>query len=289
MRIGTLSKRTGVSPELLRAWERRYALLQPPRSSGGFRLYSRDDEARINRMKELLASGVAASEAASLAARASDEAAPRLTVVPAAEGIAGPRSRLREAIVALDEPAAQAVLDDMFAVFDVDTVLKDVLLPELHDIGEGWAEGTVSVDQEHFGSHVIEGRLQALARGWGHGAGPRAILACPPGEQHALPLLMFGIALHRRGWRVTYLGADTPVASLGRAVDMLRPALVVVASPVSSTLLAVAGELRDIASRATVAVAGAGASRDVAEACGARLLGGDPVTAAANLAIEFAA
>src|SRR5438132_2117314 len=64
VRIGELSRRTGVSAELLRAWEQRYGLLRPERSAGGFRLYSVGDESRVRRMPALIASGVWASEGA---------------------------------------------------------------------------------------------------------------------------------------------------------------------------------------------------------------------------------
>ena len=67
LRIGELARRTETSPELLRAWERRYGLLRPTRSQGGFRLYTAADEERIRRMKQYLARGVAAAEAARLA------------------------------------------------------------------------------------------------------------------------------------------------------------------------------------------------------------------------------
>jgi len=67
VRIGELSRRSGVSPELLRAWERRYGLLQPTRSAGGLRLYSPDDLARVQAMQQHLADGYAAAEAAALA------------------------------------------------------------------------------------------------------------------------------------------------------------------------------------------------------------------------------
>src|SRR5512139_816457 len=75
LRIGELSRRSGVSPELLRAWERRYGLLQPARSSGGLRLYSLDDLERVRRMQQYLATGVAAAEAAAAALRPSGELA----------------------------------------------------------------------------------------------------------------------------------------------------------------------------------------------------------------------
>src|SRR3954447_5970243 len=69
-RIGELSKRTGVSPELLRAWERRYGLLDPTRSSGGLRLYDAADLERVRLMQQHLATGLAAAEAAGAAMRA---------------------------------------------------------------------------------------------------------------------------------------------------------------------------------------------------------------------------
>jgi MerR family transcriptional regulator, light-induced transcriptional regulator len=68
-------------------------------------------------------------------------------------------------------------------------------------------------------SRLLEGRLLTLARGWNKGPGPRAILACPPGEQHTLPLLGFGLALRSRGWRNIYLGADTPPSTVHMAAD----------------------------------------------------------------------
>src|ERR1051326_51442 len=73
LRIGELSKRSGVSPELLRAWERRYGLLRPQRSPGGLRLYAPEDLERVRAMQRHLADGLAAAEAAALASRARPE------------------------------------------------------------------------------------------------------------------------------------------------------------------------------------------------------------------------
>src|SRR5215208_6197721 len=66
VRIGELSRRSGVSPELLRAWEQRYGLLRPLRSEGGFRLYSPEDEQRVAVMRSHLDRGLSAAEAARL-------------------------------------------------------------------------------------------------------------------------------------------------------------------------------------------------------------------------------
>ena len=93
-------------------------------------------------------------------------------------------------------------------------MLRDVVLPYLRDLGERWERGEATVAQEHFASNVLRGRLLGLARGWGRGSGPRAVLACAPGELHDLPLIVFGLVLSARGWVITYLGPDTPISTI---------------------------------------------------------------------------
>ena len=99
------------------------------------------------------------------------------------------------------------------------TVLREVVLPYLAELGQRWEQGTASIAQEHFASNIIRGRLAGLARGWGGGHGPRAILACPPGEQHDMALMIFGIVLNRSGWKIDYLGISTPVEEFARAAE----------------------------------------------------------------------
>ena len=76
------------------------------------------------------------------------------------------------------------------------------------------AGGDASIAQEHFASALLRGRLLGLARGWGTGSGPLGLLACFPGDQHDLGLLCFGLALRGQGWRITFLGPDTPLATI---------------------------------------------------------------------------
>jgi methanogenic corrinoid protein MtbC1 len=133
---------------------------------------------------------------------------------------------------------------------------------------------------EHFASNVIRGRLAGLARGWGSGHGPQAVLACPPGELHDLALMMFGIVLHDHGWRVSYLGANTPVEEVARAVDRCCPDLVVLAAARPGVLEPWQAELESFAQRAPLALAGAGATAQLATAVGAAWLARDPVTEA---------
>lgn len=280
VRIGELGRRVGIRPELLRAWESRYGLLSPSRSAGGFRLYSDEDERRVRAMQEHLGRGLSAAEAARLvladgAGPAVDPASPRLE-----EGA----RLLREALDSFDEPGANRALDDLLAGFSLETVLREVVLPYLHELGERWSRGEASVAQEHFASNLIRGRLLGLARGWGQGLGPRAVLACVPGELHDLALIAFGLTLRSRGWRVTYLGPDTPLDTLAAAAEELGPDLVVVSGSTTEAFDGAVAGLRKLAKAHRVALGGQGASARHVEATGADLLGGNAVAEAERVA-----
>jgi DNA-binding transcriptional MerR regulator len=276
LRIGELSRRSGVSPELLRAWERRYALLEPKRSSGGLRLYSSEDLERVQLMRRHMAQGLAAREAATLAAVATLSARPAASAFDPGAARAG----LMRAMDTFDEPAAQAIIDELLAVATVDALLSDVVVPYLRDVGELWELKEVSVAQEHFTSNLLRGRLLGLARGWGRGTGRRALLACAPGERHDLGLIAFGLALRERGWRIDYLGSDTPAESIADAARTIDPALVVVSAVAADRLSPLLPALADLAQRYFVAVAGAGAHGFDQAEHGVLVLTGDPVAEA---------
>lgn len=276
LRIGELARRTGTSPELLRAWEQRYGLLEPARSEGGFRLYSERDEARVLRVKHLIREGLSAAEAARQALAAGPIVEERGPVV---EALA---EELRETLDRFDEDGANRAIDRLLGAVSVETVLQEVLLPYLRILGDRWASGEVSVAQEHFASSLVRGRLLGLARGWGAGTGPALVLACPPGEEHDLGLIMFGIAAARRGHRITYLGQDTPVETIEQAVEAVRPALVVLGVAAGTSLAAYTNALRGLGARVPVAIGGSPAE---GERLGIRILEGDPVEAARSLEV----
>ena len=280
LRIGEFARRVGVSPELLRAWERRYGLLRPVRSSGGFRLYTADDAARVARMRQALGDGLSAAEAAGIALA---DASPQPLAGPAPDAAA----RLLAAIRAYDEPGMHAVLDEALAAFGLDVVLRDIVLPTLRQVGLDWQEGTIDVSQEHFASNVVRGRLLALARLWGRGGGPLALLACAPGEAHDLGLIAFGLVLRSHGWRILFLGADTPVATLRQAAETTRPALAVVTSVDPARLESETPALRRLADLVPLALAGPGATEALCAQVGVPRLDGDLVAAAGEVASGY--
>ena len=274
-RIGEFARRVGVSPELLRAWEQRYGLLQPVRSAGGFRLYTEEDADRVARMRRALAHGLSAAEAARVALE--NEA-------PARGPIEEARARLLAAIEAYDEAALQAVLDDGVAALGIEPFVRDLILPALAEIGRRWEVGDAEVSQEHFASNLIRGRLLSLARLWGRGAGPVALLACAPGEQHDISLLAFGLLLRSYGWRILFLGADTPILTVKSTAQVTGPAAIVLVAFNAALFEAEASALRQLARIAPLYLGGPGATADVVGLGRVRRLDGDLLDAADDLA-----
>jgi MerR family transcriptional regulator, light-induced transcriptional regulator len=274
-RIGEFARRVGVTPELLRAWEQRYGLLQPVRTSGGFRLYGEEDAERVNRMRRALDEGLSAAEAARVALEPS----------PSADHpIESATARLLSAIESYDEAGVQAVLDEALAAFGLEPFIRDLIMPTLAVVGRRWEEGSVEISQEHFASNLIRGRLLALARLWGRGSGPLALLACAPGEQHDISLLAFGLILRSHGWRILFLGADTPLSTLEETARTTLPAVIVLVAFDTALVTAEGPALRRLSRIAPLFLSGPGASPDLTGRLRVRRLDRDVVEAAHQVA-----
>ncbi|GGK42715.1 hypothetical protein GCM10010124_39460 [Pilimelia terevasa] len=273
LRIGQLSARVGVSTHALRAWESRYGLLSPVRSDGGYRLYGLGDESRIRQMKALLAAGHSAAQAAAAvlagAPAVSPAAAPAVSPAgrPApADRAAVLRRRLRAALDDRSEPLAARRLAQAHRELGLGPMVADVLLPYLRELGERWSTGAITVAEEHYASNIVRGWLTAHAQGWGEGGGPMAVLACPLAEQHDIALLAFGLLLRRAGWRIRFLGAQTPLADLA---SFAAPTVTfVLAATRVGAFSAELGALRALSARARVALAGGGATPPLARRAG---------------------
>jgi methanogenic corrinoid protein MtbC1 len=255
-------------------------VLRPERSEGGFRLYGREDIARVEAMTGLIERGFSAAESARIVAA---EAEPDVSPFATGATTGDPR-RLREALEGFDEAAAHAILDAALTSLTVDGVLERLVLPAVREIGQRWQAGEATVGQEHFATGLLRERMLALGRNWGAGVGPRALLACPPGEHHDIGLVAFGLVLRDRGWRITYLGPDTPIESVARTAADLRPRAVVLAALDTGLLEAVGDEISELSRRAPVLLGG-GVDPEQAGRLGAAALDADPVRAALSLAV----
>jgi MerR family transcriptional regulator, light-induced transcriptional regulator len=272
MRISELSRRVGVGTETLRAWERRYGVLRPRRTNGNTRLYSALDEARIRLMKSYIAEHVPVAQAAEMAMSA------QLRLRPGSTGQLPEHERrsavqeLASALAVFDESSADRTLQQLLGAYAVTTVLRDVIVPYLHEVGEAWEQNRMSVAQEHFASHFLQSRLHALSRGWDRGLGPRAVLAAAPGDYHTLGITCFGIALHRLGWRVVCLGAATPIEMISEVVATTGASLIGLSASIAGVLEPHSAALAEIAQTTPVAIGGHAATPELARRCQATYL-----------------
>lgn len=229
LRIGEVARRTGVAVSTLRAWERRYGLLEPTRTDGGHRLYRDADVQRVRAMQRLLDEGWTASEAAR---EVRDAPAPVTPLVAIAGGdpAADLGGRLRDAFTRYDAAAADRALDDAFARLDVAAVVDEVIVPTLRWLGTGWEDDPELIAREHAATNVLRPRLLRLLRVSPGVAGRVCVAAAPEQEEHDLGLLLASATAATAGWRVHFLGARTPAAALERAVAALDPAVVLLAA-----------------------------------------------------------
>lgn len=235
-------RETGVKPHTLRAWEWRYGLPRPQRTSGGHRLYSQHD---IDTVRWLLArqeEGMTISRAVELWFYLEGKNEDPLTVAayhleepPAVSEVKSTLTDIREQWVAsclrFDEEMAERMLAQAFAIYPVSVVCLEVLLKGLSHIGNMWYHNKATAHQEHFASALITQRLGSLVA-----ASPtpirlgRVLITCPPYEDHTIALHMISLLLRYRGWEVVYLGANVPLERLEVTTDTLKPDLVVMAA-----------------------------------------------------------
>ncbi|MDZ7707070.1 MAG: cobalamin-dependent protein [Trueperaceae bacterium] len=250
--VNEVEERTGVPAATLRQWERRYGFPLPERSDAGYRLYSDDDIRCIAAMKRHIADGVPASRAAELAKNLPG---------PHASGEGRPASALRDdlvdALVELDDHAADRVLGEAHALHPVEAVMTDVLQPTMLEIGQRWHDGTLATTTEHFASSYVQGRLRALLSLAGqHRRSPGVIVACAPLDQHELGALMLAVMLRRRGYRVTYVGANTPVADLAAMARDTQPLALMISASTQESLNELRARQELLASAAPIVVFG---------------------------------
>ncbi|AEI62761.1 MerR family transcriptional regulator [Corallococcus macrosporus] len=226
-RIHIAAELAGVRVELIRAWERRYGVLNPRRTPAGYRVYTDRDVAVLKQLKKLTDEGVAISEAAKLLpqlmAGLDAEAAARGGRPDARTHAETWRESLLAAAQAYDQPRVSDVLDEVLAALPPLKAFDDVLAPLLCDVGEHWAAGALTVAQEHLVSQMVRARLVGLLHAAPQGRHRHGVLACFPEEEHEMGLLGAALRLRHLGVRVTLLGQRVPAEDLGRAVAALRP------------------------------------------------------------------
>ena len=236
--ISEAADRAGVSVELLRAWERRYAIVSPRRTPAGYRLYDDAAIGRVRAMRGLVDEGWTPSAAAASLRDVADADLPPLT--PARDGLPAPETdaddlveRFVSAAGAMDSAALQAVLDEMGARASFEPMIDRYLFPALRALGDAWQSGAVSVAAEHGASAAVARWIGAAydAAGTNRPDARPVLVGLPPGARHELAALAFATAARRAGLTVLYLGADLPAAEWLRAARSTDAAVAVIGVP----------------------------------------------------------
>ena len=227
-KIGTVSRLAGISPGLLRAWERRYGILRPGRGPGGHRLYTADDLRVLDEIRRLRGEGRSIGEIAALGrehladpARSGSASDAPTEPVPVLESAC---AELVEAALSLRAEWINRILDGTAATYSSDVVVERVIAPVSRSIGELWEAGVCSIASEHLISSIFRHRVLRLMDVAGASDGlPTAIAACLPGEEHDLGILMTSYFVTRAGIRVLYLGPNLPLEACVEACGVAKP------------------------------------------------------------------
>jgi methylmalonyl-CoA mutase cobalamin-binding subunit len=226
-----VSRLTGLSPDIIRAWERRYGVVAPTRGPRGARLYADGDVAHLRLLRRAVTSGRAIGDVARLE-RGELEALVGPTVPDATRAAVAATpgtGTLAPALAALerfDHAALGRCLGDALMAFGARDFVDRVAAPLLVEAGDRWADGTLSVADEHLLSGVMHNLLGGVVRSRQTVGHPTVLLATPSGERHEFGLLMAGLVIAESGCDLCYLGVDLPAAEVAAAARRSGAAVV---------------------------------------------------------------
>ena len=227
--IQVVARRTGLTVDVLRAWEKRYSVVEPGRSEGGRRLYSDDDIERLRLLRRASRAGRRISQVSSLG---TEELASLVREDEREEIEAGPEEELGEATVAdlflktslaamerFDSKELEETLNRALLTLNAQIFIDGLAAPLMRKIGDAWSHGDVTPAQEHLASAVLQRVLGRLLEGLQPAVGaPNVVIGTPAGQGHEFGALFAAATAGALGWKVTYLGANLPAEDIATAV-----------------------------------------------------------------------
>jgi DNA-binding transcriptional MerR regulator/methylmalonyl-CoA mutase cobalamin-binding subunit len=285
--IQVVVRRTGLTPDVLRVWEKRYGVVDPGRSEGGHRLYSDDDVERLMLLNRVTTAGRRISKVAGLTTEElqsmAEEDATALFATPESPTVSLQSEPYLKASLAavdnLDPRELESSLMRATVALPAPVMIGEVVGPLLTSIGEEWAHGRLSPGKEHLASGVIRRVLETIMNACAPDASaPGIVVATPVGQVHEFGALVVGAAAAALNWRVAYLGTSLPAQDVAEVAASTGSELIALSIVYPTDDPEVAAQLRALREYAgpdaQIIVGGRGALHylDAIDAIGARVV-----------------
>ena len=234
--VQRISDLTGINPVTLRAWERRYGILNPNRDENHYRMYSDRDLAILRWLINKKNNGVSISNAsANLHDMIAQDNWPEVIpfgIAQAKTVSAVPPQRYADNLFDLltkhDEVEAARLFEEVISKFDLETLIEKIITPTLISVGKAWVRGEIMISTEHFATAFVLSRLNNLYISLPIvNKGPKILIGGAPAEEHEMGSLMMAVLLRNRGYRVEFLGANLHLDDLVDYAQQIKPAMVV--------------------------------------------------------------
>ncbi len=242
-----VEQQTSIPAATLRAWERRYALVEPKRTPNGYRLYSDRDVALLRWVRSQMNEGLTISRVVAMLETLQENNGPIWIDIdekqtPIRNDSPLPPSSLVQplfqALTDLDADRADEILEQAFSMYTMPSVYVELIAPTLVEVGDAWHRGEIFISTEHFASTYLRGRLLGILNAYPHRADmPIIFLGCAPTERHEVGVLIFAVILRQQGYNVVYLGQDLPADDVLKTVAQERPAMVCLSATTANTAL----------------------------------------------------
>ena len=236
--IREVAKQTGLTPYVIRAWEKRYAVVEPIRTHSNQRLYTEADVERLSLLKEATESGQKISLIASLSNQEIFESIKnnkpistqhqvklnaQNTEIAVAQTKANTEEYIQkglEAIRNLDNQRLEDILIQAAVEFSRPQLLEEVITPLMNQVGSGWQEGTIRISSEHMASEIIRSFLATIRprSRMQQTSGPSIVIATPVGQFHCIGAFTIAVTAELEGWQTNYLGSNLPAIDIIQAV-----------------------------------------------------------------------
>jgi DNA-binding transcriptional MerR regulator/methylmalonyl-CoA mutase cobalamin-binding subunit len=229
--IGVAARRTGLKPDLIRAWERRYGAVEPGRTDTRRRFYSDADIERLLLLRRVVNTGRGIGQVANLSneqlqALVAEEEPRPYPAPPMPSAVPGSAEEIAESFLHLCLSAAQRLdvkdlelqIERASVALSRTNLLEKLLVPLMQRIGDLWHQGALRPIHEHMASSVVRSFLGGI-RGAYHieATAPHLVVTTPARQHHELGALIAAATAAGEGWQVTYLGPDLPSEEIAAA------------------------------------------------------------------------